>query len=406
MVEIAPSTVETTLKRFTDNNDSLVGAKVKEDIDSSTFVNTDGDTDVITEDEFEASVETETVLEKPEKKLDPGHVDAVWNAAVVETIQEDIETTPITEEDIDDFIADKKPQAQDQQVGITVDPDERIAKLDSARGKIQEQISKLEDGGIDKEEEALVSRLKEERDSADGKRQVLLSNGANIILNGSSVIEINPEGPDFDAKLDGNFSSVYDSRKEAWEGFKAQYKTSTGSDFELKDNQTLVAYRRQDGLYWRVIQSQILTNQIDSDDTDSSTADSDEPQEQRVTSISDEISFTLEKAKQYDKGVTMQIAGKNPQNPDTGSWDPAEYQALPGKAGAQKAEIGFTMFGAAKDAKNAEAKSDISSGAPRYVLNILDIQNWIQGIIDQEDKVEDKDKDGIPDYIDIDVEDI
>lgn len=384
-----PAQVETTVERFSKvEEDKQVAPKLKDDIQTSDVVNeTGGDKNKVTEDEFKQTLESEKVLEKKEEKLSDGQVSAVWNSAVVGSVKKDLTDNPVEQAEKDDFVEEKRSEAESKDIGITVDPDGRVEQLDTARGKIQEQISELEKGGVKSEEKALLAQLKEERNNADGKRQVLLSNGANIIVNGSSVVELNPKGEDYETELDGNFSSVYKTRKEAYEGYVQQYETSTDKKFKLEDNQSLIAYRREDGLYFRIVQSELK------DDKQGDTVNGNK----RVTAISDEISFTLETPGKYDAGVTMQIAGENPQNPTTGSWDPKEYNALEGESGKQVPKIGFSVYAETNDSTSPADPS--TSGVKRYEINLNEGIDWTRLIIKNISEVEDEDEDGIPDYL-------
>lgn len=228
--------------------------------------------------------------------------------------------------------------------------------------------------------------LKKERDKADtSKKTFISSNGAAIRINGSAITELTADDT-VSEKLDGNYHGVYADQAAAYKDFSDRWKASTNQDFALKANQRLIMYRRGDLLAYRLVESSVLSDS-----------------QQRITTISDEITFGPNKeiqtdAKQSDTEYTESTVNRQGDS---------QFKDLPKKGDYQEPKIGFVAYGqpaAATEAKANAVAQDADKKSERYLVDfsIADQKNnWFKILLGTDSEDKDSDDDGVPDVIDL-----
>ena len=420
-IEVTPKAVGTVLEEVTPN-DTETGKKIKDAPDTSKIPNTDSNVNVVTESEADTYLKSSDVLENTSKPLDTKQQEAVWNGIKIEAgvekekaLAKDLKDNPTSgdgktykdkkDQEIKGFRADTSSDKN----GKVVDPSGRLKEIDKSRGKIHAQIRELKSKDkLTTEEKKTLALLNDQRDKADSiSKTIVTTNGASTRINNASAIYEIGRGKKQD--LGKNYQDIpgYTDTEAAYEAYKAQYKSSTGKDFELKDNQSLVMYRRGDILAYRLIQSDLI------DDTNGSG-------KQRVTGISDEFSFHIHDMNgtpddRSDDKVSIQIPKKNPQESNIKDQGINQFKPLPGfdknNLGDQKPELGFVFYSQA-ESDTADVQ-DSSKKTSRVVIDIdafndskfQSLNFWLAFFLDKDkdgtvDTDKDKDGDGIPNEID------
>ena len=224
-----------------------------------------------------------------------------------------------------------------------------------------------------------MEMLKTERDKADTSKTFISSNGAAIRINGSAITELTANDTAGE-KLDGNYHGVYDDQAAAYQDFSARWKESTNQDFKLGDNQRLIMYRRGDLLAYRLVESS-----VSGDST------------QRITTISDEITFGPNKEIQTDakQSVTEYTESTLTRQEDSQFTD------------YQEPKIGFVAYGQPIDATQPEANTpvpDATKKSDRYFVDFSSPEqrdNWFKILLGTDSEDKDSDDDGVPDAIDL-----
>jgi hypothetical protein len=268
--------------------------------------------------------------------------------------------------------------------GKVADPDQHIENTDAARGELHTYIRDLEakklKGDASGEEIAEMKLLKEERDKADTSKTFISSNGAAIRINGSAIVELTADDTP-DKKLDGNYHGVYDDQAAAYKDFSDRWKASTNQDFALTENQRFIMYRRGDILAYRLVESSVPSGS-----------------DQRITTISDEITFGPNKemqidAKQNDKEYTESAVSRQGDS---------QFTDLPKKVDYQEPKLGFVAYGQPTDVAKTEtngAAQDATKKSGRYIVDFSVLEqkdNWFKILLGK-----DSDNDGVPDVLDL-----
>jgi hypothetical protein len=277
--------------------------------------------------------------------------------------------------------------------GKVADPGEHIENTDTARGELHADIRDIEakklTGKASPEEIAEMKLLKEKRDKADRSKTFISSNGAAIRINGSAITELTAEDT-ADKKLDGNYHLAYkdqpNDQATAYKDFSDRWKASTNQDFALTENQRLIMYRRGDLLAYRLVESSVPSGS-----------------DQRITTISDEITFGPNKeiqtdAKQNDKEYTESTLNRQGDS---------QFKDLPKKGEYQEPKIGFVAYGqpaAATEAKANAVAQDADKKSERYLVDFSipeQRDNWFKILFGTASDKKDSDDDGVPDAIDL-----
>jgi hypothetical protein len=324
---------------------------------------------------------------KDKEDLSDKQRNAIWQSAVIR--EEAPKQLKPEDAKVQDSVKADRDAVVKAQEGQVADPSEHIKITDDARGKLHTDIRDIEakklTGKASPEEIAEMKLLKEERDKADTSKTFISSNGAAIRINGSAITELTAADT-ADKKLDGNYHAVYDDQAAAYKDFSARWKASTNQDFALKENQRLIMYRRGDLLAYRLVES-------------SAPSDS----KQRITTISDEITFGPNKelqtdAKQKDKEYTESTLNRQGDS---------QFKDLPKKGNYQEPKIGFVAYGQPTDAAKAGANApaqDATKKSERYLVDfsITDQKdNWLKILLGTASEDKDSDDDGVPDVIDL-----
>jgi len=232
-----------------------------------------------------------------------------------------------------------------------------------------------------------MEMLKTERDKADTSKIFLASNGAAIKLNASAIVELSADDTETET-LDSNYSGVkgYENQKNAYKDFSSRWKDATGEDFTLGENQRLIMYRRGDILAYRLVESSVPENQT-----------------QRVTTISDEITFGSKKELQIDS--QQKNKEKEYLEPSTNRQGEQQFSDLPVDETSKKQipQIGFTAFAQEKD--SSDPAQNVDKKSERYVLDLRQDNyknNWFQILLGDSSNDKDHDDDGVPDLLDKD----
>jgi hypothetical protein len=369
------------ISEFSKKNDTGIGKVLKDTEASAVKEKISTAPDKTKSDAYVATIEEDS------KDLSPEQKNAIWQSAV---IREEAGKQPKPNETkVQDLVKTGREEAIKAEEGKVADPDKHIENTDAARGELHKYIRDLEakklTGKASPEEIAEMKLLKEERDKADTSKTFISSNGAAIRINGSAITELTAADT-ADKKLDGNYHGVYDDQVAAYKDFSDRWKASTNQDFALKENQRLIMYRRGDLLAYRLVESSIPTDS-----------------KQRITTISDEITFGPKKeiqtdAKQNDKEYTESTVNRQGDS---------QFKDLPKKGDYQEPKIGFVAYGQPTDATKLEANSpaqDANKKSERYLVDfsIADQKdNWFKILLGTASEDKDSDNDGVPDVIDL-----
>jgi hypothetical protein len=326
-----------------------------------------------------------TTIEEDSKDLSTEQKDAIWQSAVIR------EEAPKQLKPEDTKVQASVKAGRDAVVtakeGKVADPGEHIENTDTARGELHTYIRDIEakklTGKASPEEIAEMKLLKEERDKADTSKTFISSNGAAIRINGSAITELTAEDT-ADKKLDGNYHGVYDDQAAAYKDFSDRWKASTNQDFALTENQRLIMYRRGDLLAYRLVESSVPSGS-----------------DQRITTISDEITFGPNKeiqtdAKQNDKEYTESTVNRQGDS---------QFKDLPKKGEYQEPKIGFVAYGQPVTGAKANAVAqDADKKSERYLVDFSipeQRDNWFKILFGTPSDKKDSDGDGVPDAIDL-----
>jgi hypothetical protein len=381
LTTVKADTAAQVISDFSKKNDTGIG-KVLKDTEASAV------TAKITTPPDKAKVdEYVTTIEEDSKDLSDKQKNAIWQSAVIreeapkQLKPEDAKVQASVKADRDAVV-----KAQE---GKVADPGEHIKITDDARGELHTDIRDIEakklTGEASPEEIAEMKLLKEERDKADTSKTFISSNGAAIRINGSAITELTAEDT-ADKKLDGNYHGVYDDQAAAYKDFSDRWKASTNQDFALTENQRLIMYRRGDLLAYRLVESSVPSGS-----------------DQRITTISDEITFGPNKeiqtdAKQNDKEYTESTVNRQGDS---------QFKDLPKKGEYQEPRIGFVAYGqpaAATEAKANAVAQDADKKSERYLVDFSipeQRDNWFKILLGTASEDKDSDDDGVPDVIDL-----
>ena len=324
-------TAAQVISEFSKKNDTGIGKILKNTESSAVTAEITAPPDKTKSDEYVATIEEDS------KDLSAEQKNAIWQSAVIreesakQSKPEAAKVQASVKADRDAVIAAKE--------GKVADPDQHIENTDAARGELHTYIRDLEakklKGDASGEEIAEMKLLKEERDKADTSKTFISSNGAAIRINGSAIVELTADDTP-DKKLDGNYHGVYDDQAAAYKDFSDRWKASTNQDFALTENQRLIMYRRGDILAYRLVESSVPSGS-----------------DQRITTISDEITFGPNKeiqtdAKQKDKEYTESTVNRQGDS---------QFKDLPKKGDYQEPKIGFVAYGQPAAATEAKANA-------------------------------------------------
>lgn len=326
-------------------------------------------------------------IEEGSKDLSAEQKNAIWQSAVIR--EEAGKHFKPNETKVQASVKADRDAVVQAQEGKVADLDKHIENTDAARGELHAYIRDLEakklTGKASPEEIAEMKLLKEERDKADTSKTFISSNGAAIRINGSAITELTADDT-ADKKLDGNYHGVYDDQAAAYKDFSDRWKASTNQDFALTENQRLIMYRRGDLLAYRLVES-------------SAPSGSD----QRITTISDEITFGPKKeiqtdAKQNDKEYTESTVNRQGDS---------QFKDLPKKGDYQELKIGFVTYGqpvAATEAKANAVAQDADKKSERYLVDFSITEqrdNWFKILLGTDSDKKDSDGDGAPDVLEL-----
>jgi hypothetical protein len=326
-------------------------------------------------------------IKEDSKNPSPEQKNAIWQSAVIreeapkQLKPEDTKVQGSVKADRDAVVTAKE--------GKVADPDQHIENTDAARGELHKYIRGIEakklKGEASEEEIAEIKLLKKERDKADTSKTFISSNGAAIRINGSAITELTADDTAGE-KLDGNYHGVYADQAAAYKDFSDRWKASTNEDFALKENQRLIMYRRGDVLAYRLVESSVPGSS-----------------DQRITTISDEITFGPNKeiqtdAKQNDQEYTESTVNRQGDS---------QFKDLPKKGDYQEPKIGFVAYGqpaAATEAKANAIAQDADKKSERYLVDFSipeQRDNWFKILFGTPSDKKDSDGDGVPDAIDL-----
>ena len=385
LTTVKADTAAQVISEFSKKNDTGIG-KVLKDTEASAV------TAKITTPPDKAKLdEYVTTIEEDSKDLSTEQKDAIWQSAVIR------EEAPKQLKPEDTKVQASVKAGRDAVVtakeGKVADPGEHIENTDTARGELHTYIRDIEakklTGKASPEEIAEMKLLKEERDKADTSKTFISSNGAAIRINGSAITELTADDT-ADKKLDGNYHLAYkdqpNDQATAYKDFSDRWKASTNQDFALTENQRLIMYRRGDLLAYRLVESSVPSGS-----------------DQRITTISDEITFGPKKelqtdAKQNDKEYTESTVNRQGDS---------QFKDLPKKGEYQEPKIGFVAYGqpaAATEAKANTIAQDADKKSERYLVDFSipeQRDNWFKILFGTPSDKKDSDGDGVPDAIDL-----
>lgn len=326
-------------------------------------------------------------IKEDSKDLSPEQKNVIWQSAVVR--EESAKQLKPEDTKVQDSVKADRDAVVTAKEGKVADPDKHIENTDAARSQLHTYIRDLEakklTGKASPEEIAEIKLLKEERDKADTSKTFISSNGAAIRINGSAITELTADDTAGE-KLDGNYHGVYDDQAAAYKDFSDRWKASTNQDFTLKENQRLIMYRRGDLLAYRLVESSVPSGS-----------------DQRITTISDEITFGPNKeiqtdAKQSEKEYTESTVNRQGDS---------QFKDLPKKGDYQEPKIGFVAYGQPTDAAKPEANApvqDATKKSERYLVDFSILEqkdNWFKILLGTASEDKDSDNDGVPDAIDL-----
>lgn len=381
LTKVKPDTVAQVISDFSKKNDTGIGKVLKDTEPTAVTGQISAQPDKTKVDDYVETIKEGSKGPSPEQK------NAIWQSAVIR------EKAPAQLRPDDTTVKDLVKTERDAVVtaveGKVADPDKHIENTDAARGELHTYIRDLEakklTGKASPEEIAEMKLLKEERDKADTRKTFISSNGAAIRINGSAITELTAADT-ADKKLDGNYHGVYDDQAAAYKDFSERWKTSTDQDFTLKENQRLIMYRRGDILAYRLVESSVP-----------------EGSNQRITTISDEITFGPNQeiqtdAKQNDQQYTESTVNRQGDS---------QFKDLPKNGNYQEPKIGFVAYGQPTDGANAVANApaqDAGKKSERYLVDfsITDQKNnWFKILLGTDSDKKDSDGDGVPDVLEL-----
>lgn len=311
----------------------------------------------------------------------------IWQSAVVR--EESAKQLKPEDTKVQDSVKADRDAVVTAKEGKVADPDKHIENADAARGELHTYIRDLEakklTGKASPEEIAEMKLLKEERDKADTSKTFISSNGAAVRINGSAITELTADDT-VSEKLDGNYHGVYADQAAAYKDFSDRWKASTNQDFTLKANQRLIMYRRGDLLAYRLVESSVSSDS-----------------QQRITTISDEITFGPNKeiqtdAKQSDTEYTESTVNRQGDS---------QFKDLPKKGDYQEPKIGFVAYGQPTDATKPKANAPVQDATKKSERYLVDFSiseqrnNWFKILLGMASDNKDADNDGVPDVIDL-----
>ncbi|NBV99300.1 MAG: hypothetical protein EBR67_07310 [Proteobacteria bacterium] len=374
-------TAAQVISEFSKKNDTGIGQVLKDTETSAITARITTPPDKAKLDTYVASIEEDS------KDLSAEQKNAIWQSAVIR--EEAVKQLKPENAKVQASVKADRETVVTEGEGKVADPDKHIENTDAARGELHTYIRDLEakklTGKASPEEIAEMKLLKEERDKADTSKAFISSNGAAIRINGSAITELTANDT-ADEKLDGNYHGVYDDQAAAYRDFSKRWKASTNQDFALKENQRLIMYRRGDLLAYRLVESSVPSGSG-----------------QRITTISDEITFGPNKeiqtdAKQNEKEYTESTINRQGDS---------QFKDLPRNGEYQEPKIGFVAYGQPTDATKLEANlpaQDANKKSERYLVDFSiaeQRENWFKILLGTASEDKDSDADGVPDVLEL-----